>query len=280
MTAIEKVIAIAKNEIGYLEKANTNNLDSKTGNAGNKNYTKYARDLANLTDWYNFNKQGYEWCTQFVDWCLVSAFGKELARKMKNLPTYSLAASCTQTVKYYKSFNAFSKTPKVGAQIFFGKSENDCEHTGLVVKVTSDRVYTIEGNTSGASGVIANGGGVCEKNYSRNSSYIVGYGMPKYELYVEQEDEDDMVRYKTLNEIPSAYRPTIAKLIEAGVIGGKTSNDLDLSEDMCRCMVFLDRMLAKGAVNSIDTDKLSNTISNTVANKIIKALEAAKKELQ
>lgn len=34
MTAIEKVIALAKSEVGYLEKASNKDLDSKTANSG------------------------------------------------------------------------------------------------------------------------------------------------------------------------------------------------------------------------------------------------------
>lgn len=279
MTAIEKLIATARNEIGYLEKASNSNLDSKTANAGRANYTKYARDLAAIGDWYNFSKQGFEWCTQFVDWCLVQTFGVDLVRKMKGLPKSSLGASCTQTVKYYKAINRFSKTPQVGAQIFFGKAENDCEHTGIVVKVTSSQVTTIEGNTSGANGVIANGGGVCEKTYSRSSSYIVGYGMPKYELYIEEEDED-MVRYKTLSEMPAAYQPTISKLIKAGVIAGKSDGNLDLSEDMVRCIIYLDRMTEKGLTSTVDAEKISSTVSTKLLAKLSSALEAAQKEMK
>ena len=37
-----KVIKIAMAEVGYLEKGSNSNLDSKTGNAGYKNYTKYT----------------------------------------------------------------------------------------------------------------------------------------------------------------------------------------------------------------------------------------------
>ena len=42
-------------------------------------------------------------------------------------------------------------------------------------------VYTIEGNTSVASGVIANGGGVCRKKYSLSYNRIYGYGRPEYD---------------------------------------------------------------------------------------------------
>lgn len=45
MKSIEKVLSIARQEIGYLEKRSNSQLDSKTANAGSNNYTKYARDL-------------------------------------------------------------------------------------------------------------------------------------------------------------------------------------------------------------------------------------------
>ena len=37
--AINVVLGIAEEEIGYLEKKNNSKLDSKTGNAGSANYT-------------------------------------------------------------------------------------------------------------------------------------------------------------------------------------------------------------------------------------------------
>ena len=55
MTAIEKLISRAKQENGYLEKKSNKDLDSKTGNAGSNNYTKYARDLYP-------SLQGQAWC--------------------------------------------------------------------------------------------------------------------------------------------------------------------------------------------------------------------------
>ena len=38
----------------------------------------------------------------------------------------------------------------------------------------------MEGNTSGASGVISNGGGVCKKSYSLTYSRLAGFGRPKW----------------------------------------------------------------------------------------------------
>ena len=42
---VQKVISIAKAEVGYLEKKSNSKLDNKTANAGKANYTKYWREL-------------------------------------------------------------------------------------------------------------------------------------------------------------------------------------------------------------------------------------------
>ena len=66
MSAINKLLNIALNEAGYLEKSSPHNLDSKTANAGKGNYTKYARDMMKISAPIYVN--GYAWCDTFVDW--------------------------------------------------------------------------------------------------------------------------------------------------------------------------------------------------------------------
>lgn len=176
------IIALAQNEIGYLEKSSNSQLDSKTANAGYGNWTKYARDLDNIPGFYNGKKNGYAWCAVFFDWLFVKSFGVEQARKMLYLPVNSLAAGCDFALGYYKKNGAFYTTPKAGDQIFFYSSGGGIAHTGLVEKVTASTVYTIEGNTSTSAGVVANGGGVCRKSYSIGYSRIVGYGRPNYDV--------------------------------------------------------------------------------------------------
>ena len=66
--AIQAVIDIAEEEIGYLEKRSNSQLDSKTANAGSGNYTKYWRDTYP-------QYQGQPWCADFVSWCFMKAFG-------------------------------------------------------------------------------------------------------------------------------------------------------------------------------------------------------------
>lgn len=175
MTGAERVVSTAAKETGYLEKASNARLDEKTANAGSANYTKYWRDVYP-------QYQGQPWCDCFVSWIFMQAFGKETADK---LLCGGLMSFYTPTsANYFRKQNRFytaGSTPKVGDQIFFKNGGTIC-HTGIVVDVTGGRVYTIEGNTSGASGVVANGGGVCRKNYPLSSSYIAGYGRPDWTI--------------------------------------------------------------------------------------------------
>ncbi len=178
-----KLIAIAEAEVGYLEKKSNADLDSKTGNAGSKNYTKYARDL-HKAGYYNGNKNGYSWCEVFVDWCHWIASGKDAKLAQEVISQTGLyGAGCTWSANCYRNAGRFFTSPQVGDQIYFGTKGNE-SHTGIVYKVDGTKVYTIEGNTSGASGVIANGGGVCKKSYALNYSKIVGYGRPNYDAEV------------------------------------------------------------------------------------------------
>ena len=58
----------------------------------------------------------------------------------------------------------------------------------------------------------------------------------------EPEKEDGMTYYKTLDEIPEYYRPTMEKLVETGALKGTGGNELNVSEDFCRVMTLLDRL--------------------------------------
>lgn len=179
----KRVIKLALDQVGYLEKRNNSQLDDKTANAGSANYTKYARDLDALGNFYNGPKQGFAWCDIFVDWLFVKCFGVENALSLLCQKYKSSGAGCTYSMAYYRSngqFHVRNEKPQVGDQIFFGSGLNDSNHTGIVYRVDDDMVYTIEGNTSSASGVIPNGGAVCEKAYKRNYINIIGYGRPRY----------------------------------------------------------------------------------------------------
>ncbi len=197
MSEVKKVIDIALNEVGYLEKASNNNLDDKTANAGSNNYTKYARDLDNMEGFYNGKKNGYAWCDVFVDWCFVKAFGRNRALELLCQTNGSCGAGCVFSMGYFQNKGQLFNSPKVGDQIFFKDLSGEACHTGLVYQVDGSRVYTIEGNTSSDSGLVANGGAVAKKSYSLDSGYIAGYGRPNYKESAEKPTEEPIKESET-----------------------------------------------------------------------------------
>lgn len=164
------IVNKALEEVGYLGKKSNKDLDSKTANAGGK-YTKYARDLDNLKDFYNGPKNGYDWCDVFFDWCVHAVVGEERALQLLCQPKKSTGAGCGFSMNFYKKKGQFYKTPEVGDQIFFGNGD-DIYHTGLVYKVENGRVYTIEGNSGNSE--------VAKWDYPIGADYIAGYGRPAY----------------------------------------------------------------------------------------------------
>lgn len=164
---IEKLILIAKNEIGYLEKKSNIQLDDKTANAGSNNYTKYWRDIKS-------SYQGQPWCAAFVSWCFMKAFGLDKAKKLLKHWPYVYCPTMSELF----TLNSY---PKIGDIVIFYHN-GTFTHTGVVTAVIGDKFYTIEGNTSGASGIIANGGGVCQKSYYNSKLPGTKFCTPDYPL--------------------------------------------------------------------------------------------------
>jgi hypothetical protein len=176
---VSRLLEIARGEIGYHEKNNDNNLDSKTAsNDGNGNHTKYARDL-HAAGYYNGNKCGYAWCDVFVDWLFYQLAGKNAAKAQEiECQTGPYGAGCEWSARYYKQAGRYyTSGPQAGDQIFFG----DFDHTGIVEAVNGSTITTIEGNSNNR---------VERRTYSINSSYITGFGRPRYEPENNKEDPE------------------------------------------------------------------------------------------
>lgn len=214
MHEYEKLISIAAAEVGYIEKASNSQLDDKTANAGNKNYTKYARDLDAIPGFYNGRKNGYPWCDVFVDWCFVQAFGVDRAKELLNHGT--CGAGVYFSAQYFKNKGRFyTSEVQIGDQIFFNSSNDTFVHTGLVYKVDSSTVYTIEGNTNVSAGVVENGGSVCKKSYPKGYKYIAGYGRPKYTEIIDLKSLDEIVK-EVLSGKWGNGSNRVKRLMEAG----------------------------------------------------------------
>lgn len=156
--AVNKLIQVAKAEVGTAEGAN--------------NYNKYSQWFNdNYSGFYGWNVQEQPWCDIFADYCYLYTFGYEIGRSM----TYQRnggSALCRTSASYYSKNNSlFTKNPQAGDQVFFPDSSGIYNHTGIVVKVDSNYFYTVEGNSSDK---------VSERRYRLNGNY--GFGRPNWSL--------------------------------------------------------------------------------------------------
>jgi len=194
---MQRVLNIAINEVGYLEKSrsaylkNKDIIYDKTVGAGQDNYTKYGKEMKEvLPSVIDFPAA---WCACFVSWCFYKAYGA----KGKDVMCGNYDDYTVYSCKYYEKANRLGTTPQKGAQVFFTKNgkSSGCYHTGIVYDVDNTYFYTIEGNTSSANTVVANGGCVAKKKYSISAyKNKVLFGYPKYELVSD-------VKPKTVDEL-------------------------------------------------------------------------------
>lgn len=149
---------------GYLEKKSNAYLDDFKKNAGYNNYTKFARDI---NSWGQPGCQGQPWCAVYQFWKLVNVLGITKALQIMGGGFYN----CVSITNHAKSNGTWHNSPKVGALVIFRNGS----HVGSVRSFNGSVIYTNEGNTSSAAGVVANGGAVRNKSYSINDSAIDGY---------------------------------------------------------------------------------------------------------
>lgn len=152
----------AQTQIGYMEKDSASNLDSFTENAGNGNYTKYGA-------WYGKNPA--PWCAMFVSWC-----ANQVGIPTTIIPKYAVCTEGMNTFKnrgvfYYSSAYGGSYTPSPGDIFFEGASLSASSHTGIVVGVSGNKIYVVDGNCDNQ---------VSYHDYLLTDSGLIGFAKPNY----------------------------------------------------------------------------------------------------
>ena len=125
MTTGEKIISVAKAELGTKESPN------------NSNKTKYGI-------WYGQN--GVSWCAIFVSWVYAHA-GFPLAK----IDTENGYASCQNGYAYWKSKGQLVKEPQQGTIVLFDwNHDGHADHTGIFDRwedASKTFFFSVEGNT-------------------------------------------------------------------------------------------------------------------------------------
>ena len=172
----------------YLEKKSNAYLDDFTKNAGDNNYTKFARDVNN---WNQPGCQGQPWCAVYQFWKLVKVLGLTKALQIMGGGFYN----CKNVTAHAKQKGTWHSIPKKGALIIFRNGS----HMGSVNSFDSTYVYTNEGNTSSVAGVVANGGACRNKKYKLTDSAIDGYVWIDYGTTADQKSAETAVQ---LSKVP------------------------------------------------------------------------------
>ena len=206
MATVSELLEIARRQIGTRESPpSSNNVRYNTW--------YYGREVSGAP---------YPWCMVFVQWVFDQAGVK--------LPVRT--ASCGALMRAAKAAGQWVtgdyRPGDVVIYDFPGGAATD--HCGIVESVDGTYISAIEGNTSSASD--ADGGAV--ERRARKFSQIVGAVRPTYDKEVEE------MRYNTVEECPDWARETIQKLVDKEYLNG-TGEGLDLSADMVRLLVILDR---------------------------------------
>lgn len=164
MTQREKVVDIAKEQVGYYESSN--------------GYTKFG-------EWYDNNYGGgqgmftcADWCAMFCGWCQSQA-------GVTSDQTVFTASAGDTGVSLYKQKNMWHDSdyiPNSGDLIHFTWG-----HVGIVNYVSDGCVYTIEGNYSDS---------VAQNCYSLDYDCIRGYAVPKYSDEENENGDGEEMNFK------------------------------------------------------------------------------------
>lgn len=226
MTEVEKLLSVARNELGTKESpAGSNRVKYNTA--------YYGREVSG---------DSYPWCCVFLWWCFREAGLGQLffggAR----------TASCGALANWAKRNGRFvAKDYQPGDLVFLRFSGDAIQHIGALERVNGDgSLITIEGNTG--AGIDANGGEVQRR--TRALRYAAGAFRPKYEEdKVTQEDFNAMmdVWLQKRAELPpgdfSAQARTWAE--GNGIIRGNTDGTFQYKSWCTReqMLAFLHRFL-------------------------------------
>lgn len=211
-TTVNAILTTAKAEIGYKEKPSGSNR------------TKYGKA---------FGLDGYSWCAIWIWWIFNTCGAADL------LPVKT--GSCSQLMQAAQLAGLWvTDNYRPGDLLIYnfpGGAKTD--HCGILETINGKTIHAIEGNTS--LGNDSNGGEVMRR--VRTTSMVLGAVRPLYS------EEEEFVTYKYLKDIPEKFRPTIEKLMDAGVIQGDGSDSsgngdvINLTHEQVRTLVFMERRL-------------------------------------
>ena len=173
-------------------------------------------------------------------WC--AAFVSAMALKCGLTDIIPTECSCNKMIGLHKALGTWMENdayvPKPGDLILYdwddsGRGDNtgSPDHIGIVVRITDGVIRVIEGNLHSS---------VWHRDIKVDGKAIRGYCVPDFGKMADEEVEE-MTRFDKLEQLPNYARATIGRLVDQKILKGDEKGNLNLSEDMVRILVILDR---------------------------------------
>ena len=195
-----------------------------------------SREHREILEFYNAIRplpRGYAmkmtdpWCAAFVSAAAVMAGVGD---------RYPLECSCARIIEKAIAMGIWVETdahvPQIGDWVLYNwdakKSGDDTgapDHVGIVIGAENGELLVAEGNYDNM---------VKLRRVPVDGEKIRGFVCPRFE-------EETIMRYHTLEEVPAYARETIERLTDDGSLQGITADDLGLTEELIRILVILDR---------------------------------------
>ena len=191
------------------------------------------------------------------DWCAATVTANAIRQDMTGI--FAKECSCTLQIRQWQQMGRWVErddyVPQTGDIIYYAWDANgsgdwtsSVDHVGAVVSCEGGYITAIEGNYKN---------NVSRRRIPINYKFIRGFAVPDY-ASLATEEENKMVRYKTIEDIPKGYRAETQELIDLGFNGYGDERGLYVTEDMLRCMIINLRMCKAliTAVPDIDEEAL------------------------
>lgn len=221
MATVNEFVTTAQHQIGYKEEGT--------------NITKYAKDFDTIYwQFFNTKKQGAEWCSIFVHWCAVKTIGKNNTLSFfGETPKTNAAADVGYFWDYLKAkgYKSSVSAAKMGDIIFF-KNSKGISHVGIVEKVDSKNIISIEGNKSNM---------VKRVTHAKTSSTIYGIMSPKWSKF---DTTYDPVTDKKKDLYISLAKKCIQGMYGVGEVRKKRINGLGYGNIYSKVQNYVNLILA------------------------------------
>lgn len=226
---------------------------------GSAEHLKILKDYNTLANTEGGLPRGHK-AVQSDDWCAIFAAGQAHALGLTD--AYPMECSCSKIIEIAKKMGIWiesdSYIPVPGDWVLFAwkgveGQENTLapNHIGTIYYSDGEIMLAVEGNKGDKvdTRALAVGDKRIRGFVHPDLSGLVGSLIAPVEVGVPLEPvvpvppvvPERPVLYATVEEVPEFARPTIAKLVDRGLLLGVDAGNLGLSEDMVRTLTVLNR---------------------------------------